>query len=625
MVSSANVARRLRWRVNSPFPHSPFLDQLRPSAGWKTDAAVVSAYSAQMPVIAAVLLALAGEVDEAGSGSRVGLVRALTGLRGKVHVVLQSGRLVSGRHDTAITGLFDQFLLQVPWDETAGATGKSWHAKFVLVRQSPTEPGLVGERWIFVLGSRNLTLDTSWDIGISLEGGDGFEARRGCSVQRIDGVSNVATELTKLFPALQRWSSFVARLRNVNWWVPDGLRVAEVRLMLPDDVGRALPLPPSGLRRLVAVAPFLDEGAVQELLGWPIEGAASCRQLLSTRNELTRALGGVRLLGDPELLALAEPSFDAAIPTESADDELAPERIGLHAKMIHAEHASGGSLWLGSPNLTRRAWTRNAEAVVRVDSTDVNGIEILASGLAALLEKANLVRPDELQAISKPLTITDCLSAARNQVAAQLAVARQRRCPSGLVMVECDEPPLPNDAEITLQCGQIKGALTAWPSGVRSLKFPSVSGAVESECIHCRLELQRAELSWVQLIRFEPHLDLEDRDAQVLSEYLGSRQMLTWIHAVLSDCSDGDEGGTWDSFGEPKRPKGSAPDDFEFPTLEQALRMWLRDRTRLDEVDRILKLRHHNAAHADQSGRQELDRFASNWETIRIGLRGAGK
>lgn len=611
--------------MSAPFPHLPFLDHLRPEPGWRTDAAVVSTYSAQMPVVAAVLLALAGEVDEAGSGSRVGLVRALTGLRGKVHVVLQSGRLTPGRQDTAISGLFDQFLLQVPWDETAGPAGKSWHAKFVLARQVPIEPGQAEERWIFVLGSRNLTLDTSWDIGFSLEGGDGFGARRGCSAQRIEGIASVVRGLVGLFPALHQWLSFDGRLRNVAWWVPDGLRVSEVRLMLPDESGRALPLPPSGLSRLVAVAPFLDKGAVQDLLRWPFVAGGGSRQLLSTRSELTKKLGGVTLVGKPQLSALAEPSFDAPAPADGADDdELERERIGLHAKLIHAEHAAGSTLWLGSPNLTRRAWTRNAEAVVRVDSTNANGSELLVSGLAALLERATLVQPDELQALTNELTVADRLAAARNHVAAQLAEARQRRRADGVVVMQCVETPPPKDPEITLQCGQIKGTLTAWPPGARTLEFSPVSAAVESECINCRLELQGVSISWVQLVRFEPSLDLEERDARVLGEYLGSRQMLTWIHTVLSGFSDGDEGGAWDAPGEPGRGRGRATAGSGLPTLEQALRMWLRDRSRLDEVDRILKLRHHSAAQADQSAQQELDRFASTWDTIRTGLRGAG-
>src|SRR5690606_10900465 len=96
---SAHAAERSQRTMKSQFPHLSFLDCIRPEPGWQTDCALVSTYSAQVPVIAAVLLALSGEVDETGSGSRVGLVRALTGLRGKLHVVLQSGRLTQGRRD----------------------------------------------------------------------------------------------------------------------------------------------------------------------------------------------------------------------------------------------------------------------------------------------------------------------------------------------------------------------------------------------------------------------------------------------------------------------------------------------------------------------------------------------
>ena len=69
----------------SHLSHLNQLDHLRPPPGWRTDYAVLSTYSAQTPVIAAALLALAGQEDESGSGSKVGLTRALTGLRGRVH------------------------------------------------------------------------------------------------------------------------------------------------------------------------------------------------------------------------------------------------------------------------------------------------------------------------------------------------------------------------------------------------------------------------------------------------------------------------------------------------------------------------------------------------------------
>jgi hypothetical protein len=605
--------------MNSKFPHLSFLDCLRPEPGWRTDCAVVSTYSAQVPVIAAVLLSLAGEVDEAGSGSRVGLVRALTGLRGKVHVVLQSGRLTLGRHDSAIAALLDQFLVQVPWNESAGADGKSWHAKFILARQVPEERGSSIERWVFMLGSRNLTLDTSWDIGFAVKCGRPDD--RDVSPQRIEGIARLAMDLGARFPALARWAALAGALRAVKWSVPRGLSVIDLKLMLPDDLTRALPKPKSQLRRLVAVSPFLDKTAVAELGRWRHDDKSNCLQLLSTRAAFEGVLGDGGKLAGYELLALAEPDLEFAADVPLLDDEAAEaNRIGLHAKMLYAEHGTGSTLWLGSANLTRRAWTRNAECVLQLEARDKLGIDLLRGGMDALLERADTI---EVQALSDDVnerSIEDRLALARNTVAAQLALGQQRRAPTGGVVVVCDQSPHPADEQIALLCGRMQGTLTEWPRGAPSHNL--ASGGIDSDCLRCRLELEGEHVLWVQVVPFKPVLDVEQRDAQVLSEYLGSRQMLSWIHSVLTGYSGGDEGGRWDEPPRvPKRHYKSQVAHLEFPTLEQALRMWLKDPSRLDEVDRILKLRRRSTA-SEQADveREQLERFAATWRVIRSSL-----
>ncbi|WP_374499725.1 hypothetical protein [Pseudoxanthomonas sp.] len=571
-------------------------------------------------MIAAVLLALAGEVDETGSGSRVGLVRALTGLRSKVHVVLQSGRLTQGRHDSAIAALLDQFLVQVPWNESAGVDGKSWHAKFILVRQVPEERGSATERWVFMLGSRNLTLDTSWDIGFTLTGG-GPDDRDGAR-QRVEGIARLAADLGNQFPALVRWTALASALRSVTWSVPRGLSVANLQLMLPGDMTRSLPKPMPQLQRLVAVSPFLDKGAVAELGRWPRRDEHTRFQLLSTRTALEGVQEEGGTLAGYELLALAEPELESGADAPLSDDEaLEADRIGLHAKMIYAEHAARSTLWLGSPNLTRRAWTRNAECVLQLEAHDKHGIELLRGGLDALLDCANTIDREALNDTVRAPSIEDRLALARNTVAAELARGTQGRTPSGGVVVVCAGAPHPVDDQITLLCGQMKGALMEWPPGAS--RHILVSGGIESDCVHCRLDLEGVAVSWVQVVPFEPPLDVEQRDAQVLSEYLGSRQMLSWIHSVLTGYSDGDEGGRWDDDPTPaqKRHHKSQVTHLELPTLEQALRMWLKDRSRLDEVDRILELRRRNTGTAqDDVEREQLERFAATWRIIRSGL-----
>ena len=134
--------------TSSHLAHLSQLDHLRPPTGWKTDCAVLSTYSAHTSVLAAVLLALSGQEDEIGSGSKVAFARALTELRGKVHFVLQSGHLVMPKSPPSVVALLDRFLLQVPWDEGSkdAYKGQSWHAKFALVRHVPAMDGLEGER-----------------------------------------------------------------------------------------------------------------------------------------------------------------------------------------------------------------------------------------------------------------------------------------------------------------------------------------------------------------------------------------------------------------------------------------------------------------------------------------------
>jgi hypothetical protein len=114
----------------------PLLEALRPPPGWRTDRAILSAYSAEPAVLVALLLALEGRDDDAGSGSRVALARALTDLRGRVAFLLQRGRIAAPRKAPHVLALLDRFVREVPWDEgdAADAPGRSWHAKLALVR-----------------------------------------------------------------------------------------------------------------------------------------------------------------------------------------------------------------------------------------------------------------------------------------------------------------------------------------------------------------------------------------------------------------------------------------------------------------------------------------------------------
>ena len=616
-------------------PHLSQLDHLRPPPGWRTDCAVLSTYSAQTSVVVAALMALGGQDDNSGSGTKIGLARSLNELRGKVHFIVQSGRLTLPGNSGQIVSLLDQFLLQVAWDEGSRDKyrGKSWHAKFALVRHVPEIATELGDRWVFLLGSRNLTTDLSWDIGLVLKtGSEGTPGQRSAP-QIIEGIGRIAADLTSLFPKeLRRWSSFANLLATAQWEVPVGLVVSEIRLLLPDTPDRAIPVPKDPPIHVLAVSPFLDAAAVAEVSRWG--GSGVRRQLLSTRMALENLSPQARsiLSQFDELLALPAPDHEIVLGNAGTDTEeqVAADQIGLHAKMLFVEHAKGSTLWMGSPNLTSRAWTRNAECYAEIhvkESTVDAGVRLLA-GIHAFAEMAEEIKLDSLAKQKEEITAEQRLSEARNQVAARLAGAVQRAGRNSSLVIQCNPPPHPEATDISLSCGPLIGEPSAWPHQKMLLE---IAGAAEliarSDCLRIRLSLENARVEWLQVVRWDPPLQT-DRDNAVLGEYLGPRQMSSWIHDVLNGYSDGDEGGPWDTPRKKALPTGKgASVMLGLPSIDQALRMWLKDKSKLDDVDRILQIWSQRSKSSwaapsdlDKVVENHLQSFSRSWQALRKGL-----
>lgn len=629
-------------KVPSHLSHLSQLDHLRPPTGWKTDCAVLSTYSAHTSVLAAVLLALSGQEDETGSGSKVAFARALTELRGKVHFVLQSGRLVMPRNPPAVVALLDQFLLQVPWDEGSKEAykGQSWHPKFALVRHVPAIERQQGERWVFMLGSRNLTLDSSWDMGLVLKTTEDLTGGHKTSPQAIEGIQKLTIDLVGLFPeALKSWAGHANSLRNAKWQVPAGVLIEGIHLELPVAPGmpeRGFPQPIPNTTRVLAVAPFLDGGTVAAVAAWG--GAGVTRQLVSTRMALDTVAAQTQnqLAKFDALLTLSAPDHEVILGPESTSEEeqIAADQIGLHAKLLFAEHAAGCALWMGSPNLTDRAWSRNAECYVHISVPKPikDAGKDLLEGLSAFVDLAIPVALEEFDGIPAEETNEIRLSEARTQVAARMEKALQCEGKNQSLIVQCIGSPHPDAINIALYCGPLTGQAMPWPGGASQLEIPvAAKSASRSNCLRVRLRLEDTEVEWLQVVPWNPALT-EERDTAVLSDYLGPRQMLSWIHEVLNGFSDGDEGGAWDA--PPSKARSASRGKsavLGLPSIDQALRMWLKDQTQLDEVDRILKICSQKSKSSPQSDSADdklievhLRKFSRSWLTLRKGLKGDG-
>jgi len=595
------------------WPALSFLEGLRPGPDETVELALLASYSADLGVIGATLLALAGKDTESGGGSPADFADSVERLRGKVRIVIQRGRLAKSVRTPRIAAVLDQFVREVDFDEAT----HSWHPKAVLIK---TRNGQSEVGWRLWIGSRNLTECVNRDIGLQL-----VSTTRGGS--QIEGVNELARGLADK-AALRgvRASSLAVELARVKWRAPSGVRVERIH-WLDGTGGHAVPTPSVGTDEVVVVSPFVDRGFVASQMRGNTTSTRSV--LLTTLREVERI--GPGLAAFDELLAMDAPDYavgdlDVASGPDDIVDKNEEEYVGqgLHAKLLFMRSGQKRRLWLGSANATMRAWTgRNAEVVAELV---IN--EAVEKGLKALLNSARLVAvPDaELPPDSAELE-EQALERARAQVAARWA-AKLTVHELGQQLIHGSDlhsvGPHPDEADIALEVGAINGDLVAWPRSQRVVELGQVAPAERSEFVRLRVSREGKSVSWLQRAPAEPALG-PDRDRAAFVRLLGGRAFLLWLGGLLAD--DGRQAdGDWTNDGLPggDGADGASENDLELPTLEDMLAAWSRNSDKFKEIER--KVSQYLPAVIEQAEQEEphiasmLKDFTDLWRTLRCGL-----
>lgn len=592
----------------------PYLDGLRPEPGWCSDFAVLTTYSADLVAVVASLLALAGLDDERGSGTKVDVANAIEALRDRARILVQAGRICARTKTPKILGILDRFIREIPMDESEG----SWHPKAALIRMTTEDGNAV--QWRLWLGSRNLTRDTSWDLGLILVGHPRPVGRLIPGVAELGRELAVRANLKDVRPA-----SVHKQLKSVEWEMPIGCTVEDVQLLLGKR--RTLPEAPAGIRKLTVVSPFLDGKMVNHFGRWGNEHTR--RVLVSTLPQLGKINAQVSrpLAAYEDVLYLEAPSpeVDRFTPVEeesgveSEDEE--PDAQGLHAKLIYAEHQGGRSLWLGSANVTQRGWRGpNAEIVARL----AVGSDVIAGFNAFLNEIARIADLNSLEA-PKLDDLDERLEKAHREIAGHWRAVQTIR--NERPMIEATPSPHPDDPpNATLWVGLLAQPLTHWPRDVTSLQLPPISPAEATELVHCEVRLEGKSIRWLQRTPLNPPPSTS-RDHRALARYLDPRTFLLWIRSILTSDALSDGGGDWDEEN-PNRGRQEtecASPDWWAPTLEDVLKAWSRDPGIVREVDRkvsrYLDIMDQEPPEAQvEEELKALEEFRSTWFVLRSQL-----
>ena len=587
-------------------PGVSYLDAIRPDPGWKTDLSLMTSYSSDMVVLVAVMFALAGVDDEEGSGSDVDFANAHEKLRDKLRFIVQAGRMTTSTGKPAILGIMDRFVREVKFDEHK----RSWHPKLALIRY--TQPGQSHVQWRFWIGSRNLTRDASYDIGLLLVAHLN-PAGRGIQIAGIGDIGRVLMEIAEL--GRHTPASIERELDSARWIAPTGITVRRVELR-HDVHTTGLPDAPKELQELLVVSPFIDGRTIWQLGTW---GSKTTRRLLlSTRTALTELLKQAqRPRVGFELLFMDAPDIEAEnIKTEELGDEAEELLRGLHAKLICAKMRDGARVWLGSANATARGWQgKNTEAIVELDIDDE-----LYSGLREFVEKGTILTPSEQDDVD-----TDPYEKLIEDARKKLASTWDAR-----LAIKNSTPILSSDVElnsvnsgIKMEVGLLTSHLVECPHDIKMIKLPTVATYQITEFVVVRLSICDLQVEWIQKVELVSGFP-SDRDQRALAHYLTPRVFLEWIRSLLHPELATEAEGKWDDESKLNLRQGGCATittPWWAPSLEEVLRAWSRNPDTLRLVDQKIKaymkyLNEQDNEKNDQNDKIVLREFAATWKVL---------
>lgn len=601
------------------FPGQAFLELLRPPKLAQTRLALFAAYSADPIVLGGALLNLHARGRDSAGGNRSDFAGAVEALRDKVRFIVQRGRIHRGARLPRITAVLDQFVIEMPYQESSS----SWHPKAALMCYEGEKSQRTWRLWI---GSRNLTTSRDLDLGLVLDG----ESRRRKGSQVIDGIADLGATLAAQagLPGIDP-DTLWAELQAVRWIAPEGVEVSSIDLWTKGS-DPSPPFADVAGRKVVVLSPFLCDAFVGSLARMT---AASLDRTLVTSLAALRKLGpeSRSLLAPFRTLALAAPDPEgeqteiavAAQPSEPAGDDADEGRpggahSGLHAKLFAAISNDRVEIVAGSANATERAWSgRNAEVVARF-----SGGNSEIGGIMAIVGAATPVSLSLLQSLGEAEIDTSELQLEQIRWAISDMPLKLFREGKSFQLMSEQAPILPATAR--LEVGLATMALHHWNPEMTKVELGEVPISLQTDLVQFRLVVGDAPpASWLLRVAVTPGLDTE-RDAAAISRFLSVTGLQTWLREMLEggagpgteDDWDADDGG---------RTTRQASWKFDGLALEDILNAWAKDRaektTSLQRVDAMLDryvaaiLAH--GEHLSPQDRQDLLDLQQTWSVAR--------
>ena len=363
---------------------------LMPPVGYTLVRAVGTTYSLDLETLMSVCIALGIQesTDSTLTKNPFAILKSLQGLSEKLLIFCEAGQIAQMPPDRSpLMLMLDKMIVPVKLKAIKSKGIPSFHPKTWTLQY---EDGDGNQFFRFIVLSRNLTFDRSWDVVVSMDGKltGGLHTSSYPIVDfleylkknTLEGVS-MKTEKRRILNALIQELPFVK-------FSLDDKRFLDFEI-IPLGIGTVDidkdPLMTNTFHDLLIISPFISGGVLQSF-DQRKQLKINNRHLITRTTELHKIAGKLNFF---KVFAMKDTVVEGE-EIVSYDEQTKVQQQDIHAKMYLMTKDSSSTLYLGSMNASENGLHRNVEMLLKLSAYRYYlNIDQIESDLFGLDEKLN--------------------------------------------------------------------------------------------------------------------------------------------------------------------------------------------------------------------------------------------
>lgn len=381
------------FKPNSNQDRRDYGEMLTPPEGYVLDKAVGTTYSLDLESLAAVAicLGLTKDTDSKLMHNPISMLNALQKVSDKMLIFCEAGQIKMPVKASALSLLLDKMVVPVALPKDRRLNGypafhpKTWTLSFV--------NGQREHKYRFIVMSRNLTFDRSWDISFAMESST--------KVQQKEKTQPIRDFLAYLRAKVHNTSQNAGKKRNLLKCMLEELQ--DISFALDSrEFGEDFEVLPMGIganaydmtddilfcdekysadytfHELVIMSPFLT-GSIIESFNVKERGLTGCKRTLLTRRSELDKLKAYQT-DNFRIYSLKDELIDGENYCSGDDDDKTKSQQDIHAKIYLRRKDANTDLYFGSMNASYAALHKNVEMMVRLGTKNryLNGEKFLS-------------------------------------------------------------------------------------------------------------------------------------------------------------------------------------------------------------------------------------------------------